>query len=389
MIVDSAGLTPSATMPDDSKDEPPKGKPLGRRDLILLPLISLLTILLMTGVAELLARRMWAEKLRDDCEYHSKLLGDRHRANCVMLMKNIEGPWVRYQMNDCGYRGTASCGPKPPGTMRVVIMGTSIAFGLHVPYEEYFANVAAPELTKLWHHPVEFQNLGDVGPDWSKSDIVLDEMLALKPDAVIYMAVPFDLNRMDTETAPPAKNLLGRAAEEERALTWTDVRVAAKESRVLIVAQHFMLRDENFFLRAFEDYADPLDVSRVPTPPAVEERFQRIDKMIGRLADRTRAAGVPSYMIALPNRVESALISKNIQLPHMDAMIFPTRMGEIARKHDMGYIDTVPELKKTPNAEQLFYAVDGHPAGGAHALMARAVIDYFETHKAPALSRVQ
>jgi hypothetical protein len=350
--------------------------PLSRRDLVILPLISLMTVFVLTGAAELCARKIWPQKLRDDCEYHSKLLGDRHKANCVMVMKNIEGPWVRYQTNDCGYRGTASCGPKPKGTLRVAIMGTSVAFGLHVPDDEYFANVAAPKLAGIWHHPVEFQNMGDAGPDWSHSDIVLNEMLALKPDAVIYMALPFDLNRMDSVNAPRAR-VMSRPAEEEKALTWTDLRVAAKESRAMIMAQHFMLRDENFFLRAFEDYADPLDVSRVPTPPGVEERFARIDKMIGRLADQCRAAGVPSYMIALPNRVESALISKNIRLPNMDAYVFPTRMGEIAYKHGMGYIDVVPELRKTPNAEQLFYAVDGHPAGGAHALMARAVVDYF------------
>jgi hypothetical protein len=376
MIAESARLTPRPLGPSDADKTPPQPPPLGRRDLFILPLISLLTILLLTGVAELLARKIWPQKLRDDCEYHSQLLGDRHRANCSMVMKNIEGPWIRYRMNDCGYRGRASCGPKPPGTRRVAIMGTSIAFGLYVPDDQYFANVAAPKLAEIWHHPVEFENLGDAGPSWAKSDILLNEMLALKPDAVIYMAMPFDLNRMDDVNAPP-KDLVARAAEEEKSLTWTDIRVAARESRVLIVAQHFMLRDENFFLRAFEDYADPLDVSRVPTPPPVEERFRRIDKMIGRLADYSRAAGVPSYMIALPNRVESALISKDIKIPNMDAYIFPTRMGEIAKRHGMGYIDTVPELRKTPNAELLFYAVDGHPTGGAHALMARAVVNYF------------
>jgi len=381
MIVEPARLTQNPAKPADAGKKLTQPPPLGRRDLIILPLISLLTILLLTCVAELLARQIWPAKLRDDCEYHTKLLGDRHKANCTMVMKNIEGPWVRYQTNECGYRGTASCGPKPPGTLRVAIMGTSIAYGLYVPYDQYFANVAAPELAKIWHHPVEFQNLGDVGPGWAKSDIVLNEMLALKPDAVIYMAMPFDLNRMDSVSSPP-KDLVARAVEQEKSLTWTDLRVAAKESRVLIVAQHFMLRDENFFLRAFEDYADPLDVSRVPTPPQVEQRFDRIDKMIGRLADRDRAAGVSSYMIALPNRVESALISKDIKLPNMDAYVFPARMGEIAKKHGMGYIDIVPELKKTPNAELLFYAVDGHPASGAHALMARAVVNYF-AHQPP------
>jgi len=156
----------------------------------------------------------------------------------------------------------------------------------------------------------------------------------------------------------------------------------ARTSRALIVAQHFMLRDENFFLRAFAHYADPLDVSRVPMPKPVEERFERLDNLIGRLADRTQAARIPSFMIPLPNRIQSDLISKDITIPSMNAYAFPTRMGEIAKKHGMGYIDLVPELKKTRNTARLFYAVDGHPAAGEHSLMARVVVDYF-SRRAP------
>jgi hypothetical protein len=294
-----------------------------------------------------------------------------------MTMKNIEGPFVRYQMNDCGYRGTASCGPKPAGTLRVVIMGTSAAFGLHVPYDELFVNRAAPELSRIWHHPVEFQNLGDAGPDWSKSHLLLDEMRSLRPDAVFFVVVPFDLNRMDylqsvrgsKDAALPARKMTG--------WTWTDVRLALRESRFFYMAQHFLLRDENFFLRAFENYADPFDISRKPASPMVLQRLARMDMMVGKLADYSHAAGIPCYMLALPNRVESALISRNVEMPGMDAYVFPERMKEIAQRHGMGYIDMVPELRKTPNAEKLFYPVDGHPNGDAHALMARAVLAYF------------
>ena len=331
-------------------------------------LISLLTILLMTGLAEFVSRQIWVEKSSDDCIYRSPVLGVRRKANCVMSMKNIEGPWVRYEMNDCGYRGTTSCGPKPPGTLRVVIMGTSAAFGLHVPYDEYFANRAAPELSRIWGHPVEFQNLGGVGPGWSKSDIILNEMLSLKPDAVFYLVLPSELDAKQFVVSPVTK---------KTSWTWTGVRVAARESRFLFMVQHFMLQDENFFLRAFENYADPLDVSREPTPPLVERRFAQMDMVVGRLADRAHAAGVPCFMLAVPNRLEATLISKNIQLPQIDAYIFPRRMEEIAKKHSVGYFDVVPDLQKTPNAEQLFYPVDGHPTGGAHALLASAVVDYF------------
>jgi hypothetical protein len=258
-------------------------------------------------------------------------------------------------------------------------MGSSVTFGLYIPYDQYFANQAAPQLTKIWHHPVEVQNLGDI--DWTNSDIPLNEMVGLKPDAVIYLAVPYDLNRTDPVSAP-AKRLIAGAPAEDKSLSWTDLRSMARTSRALIVAQHFMLRDEDFFLRAFEHYADPLDVARVPIPPPVEERFERLDKLIGRLADRARAAGIPSFMIALPNRIESDMISKGITIPNRNAYAFPTRMGEIAKKYGMGYIDLVPELKKTSNAAQLFYAVDGHPAAGEHTLMARVVVDYF-AHRDP------
>jgi hypothetical protein len=261
--------------------------------------------------------------------------------------------------------------------LRVVIIGTSAAFGLHVPYDEYFANRAAPELSRIWGHPVEFQNLGDVGPDWSDSNIFLNEILSLKPDAVFYIVMPFDLNRMDYIESARPKNFVAPPPAKKTSWTWTDVRLAARASRFLFMEQHFMLRDQNFFLRAFENYADPFDVSRKPTPPLVERRFARMDMLVGRSADRVHAAGIPCFMLAVPNRVEAALISKNIQVPQMDAYIFPRRMEEIAQKHGVGYIDVVPDLRKTLNAEQLFYAVDGHPTGAAHALLASAVVDYF------------
>jgi hypothetical protein len=349
-----------------------------RRDLILLPLISLLTILLMTGLAEIASRQIWPEKMFNDCLYKDPVLGPRSRANCATMLKNIEGPWVRYEMNDCGYRGTASCGPKPPGTLRVVIMGNSVAFGLDVPYDEYYANRAAPELSRIWGQPVEFQNLGGVGPEWSKRDVVLNEMISLKPDAVFYMVMPFDLVRMDRIQSAQPDNAVAAPPAKKTSWTWTDVREIVGESRLLFIAQHFLLlRDENFMLRAFREFADPLDVSRQPTPPLVEQRFARLDMMVGKLAARVHAEGVPCYMIAIPSRMEAALISRHLQVAHMDVYIFTRRMQEIAQKHGVEYIDVVPALQTRPNAEELYYPVDGHPTGLFNELLASVVVNYF------------
>jgi hypothetical protein len=221
-----------------------------RRDFIILPLISLLTVLLMTGVSEFVSRRIWVEKLSDSCIYQDPTRGEWRRPNCSTMMKNIEGPWIRYDTNDCGFRGTGACGIKPPGVLRVVIIGTSVAFGLYVPYEHYFANVAASQLRDLWGHPVEFQNMGDLGYDWSNEDIVQQQqqLLALKPDAVLYVLMPSDLNHMDHSQGAGAQQDDPDSASMKRPWwTWTDVRVKTRESRFLFMAQHFLLRDEKFF----------------------------------------------------------------------------------------------------------------------------------------------
>lgn len=356
--------------------ESPVAQKISRRDLAVVPLISLATVLAICLCAEFLSRQIWPEQLDDPCLYHSQVLGERHRPNCVMILKNVEGPEVWYRTNACGYRGSADCGPKAQGTIRIAILGTSAAFGLYVPSEDFFANRAEPQLSKLWGHPVEFENLGDIGFDWSKSNVLLNEVRALKPDAVFLLLTPFDLTRMDSLQAYRKR---GSATAESKvsAWTWTQLRVLLRESRACYMAQHFLLRDEKFYFRSFERYADPFDVSRTPSPPLVQERLARMDEMVGRLTRSLDEANIPSYLLALPNRVEAALISRDKQMPDMDAYAFPNRMKEIAERHGMTYIDLVPDFRATPNAERMFYRVDGHPNAEAHALLAHAIVKYF------------
>jgi hypothetical protein len=356
--------------------EPTKGS-LPRRDFFLLPLISFLTVLLLTAAAEFISRKVWPEKMSDECLVIDPVLGNRYKPYCSVMRKNAEGPWVRYQFNECGYRGTAPCGPKPQGTLRIVLLGSSAAFGLEVPYEQHFANRAAPELAEILGRPVEFQNMAGVGRDWSKNEMVLDEALALKPDAIFYVVMPFDLIRMDRLESEQTSGTGPANAAVMKVGAWVRVRHLISSSRLAYMAQHFLLADESFLLRAVQNYSDPLDVSRQPTPPLAEKRFILFQMIIGKLAVRARAAGVPCFLIAIPNRAETAMIRSNVQLPHMNAYIFPRRMQEIAQKSGVAYIDLLPYLKDAPHAADLYYRVDGHPTGSFHELLSRALADYF------------
>jgi hypothetical protein len=256
-------------------------------------------------------------------------------------------------------------------------MGSSAAFGLDVPYDQHFAIRAAPQLAEVFGHPVEFQNLGGIGRDWSKNEMTLDEMLSLNPDAVFFVVMPFDLARMDRleSELPPGSGPV--SSVNLKVGTWTKVRHLLANSRFIYMVQHFLLADESFLLRAVQNYGDPLDVSRQPTPPLAEKRFALLDTLVGKMVDRARAAHVPCFMIAIPNRVETAMIRSNAQIPHMDPYIFPLRMQAIAQKHGMGYIDLLPGLKNAPNAEELYYRVDGHPTGSFHELLTHILVEYF------------
>src|SRR5579863_10473039 len=88
---------------------------LPRRDYILLPLLSFLTIVLMFAVSEIFTRLFWLQHKSFNCVIEDPVEGDRFKPNCTERSKLAEGPWVTYSYNDCGYRSITSCGPKPAG----------------------------------------------------------------------------------------------------------------------------------------------------------------------------------------------------------------------------------------------------------------------------------
>ena len=137
--------------------------PLPRRDYILLPLLSFLTIVLMFAASEMFTRLFWVQHKSFNCVIEDPVEGDRFKPNCTERTKLVEGPWVTYSYNDCGYRSITSCGPKPAGAIRIAITGSSMSQALHVPYEDTFFDRASRELASRCGRPVDVQNLGVPG----------------------------------------------------------------------------------------------------------------------------------------------------------------------------------------------------------------------------------
>jgi GDSL-like Lipase/Acylhydrolase family len=367
-----------------ARSSDPETATLPRRDYYLLPLISLATILLIFGVAEFLTRVIWAEQKTASCTIIDPIAGDHFKPNCTARTKNAEGPWTTYQYNECGYRSATSCGPKPPGTIRIAILGSSVSQGLNVPYEQtYFARIAT-ELSRSCNRPVDVQNLGVPGSSPIYAYRRVREALALKPDVVLYLLAPFDLEqRIDPKELAarndPAHNDPARTGlQAKRAVQLTlspmkRLEGTLVESRTVLVAQHFLFQNRDTFLRMYMLYGDKADFLRQPFTPAWQQRFQDLDLIIGDMADRLHAAGVPLVVIPAPSRAEAALLSSPQLPPNVDPSAFGHQIEMIASKHGAVYVDLMAAFRDIPNSESLFYVVDGHATTDGQKVIAQII----------------
>lgn len=226
---------------------------LPQRDLIVLPLISLLTLIALLGIAEVAARIFFVASGSETC---SRAPGEGlgMRPNCVSHSKPAEGPEVEMAYNDCGYRNPEPCGPKPASTIRLALLGASDAQGFKVPYKATFAARTSAALTRRCGRPVEIQNMGVAAAKPLDTYLRTDEALALRPDLVLWVMMPNELQERDTRSLrgdgvvenPPAQPTRGDAPGPQPRLlqqinTLADTVIT--HSRAVLVAEHFLFQD--------------------------------------------------------------------------------------------------------------------------------------------------
>jgi hypothetical protein len=364
---------------------------LSKRDYILLPLVSLLTILSLFGASELLTRAIWKEQKMDSCTVDDPLVGVHFKSDCVARTKNAEGPWTTYQYNECGYRSATSCGPKPPGTIRIAILGSSVSQGLYVPYEQTYFARAASELSRVYDRPVDVQNLGVPGSSPIYVYRRVQEALALKPDVVLYLLAPFDLEQqIDPKELTERNNIIRPLPKTAVRLTVSPVKQLQKTligSRTVLVAQHYLFQNRDTFLRLYMTYGDKADFLRQPVTPAWQQRFADLDLIIGDMVGKLRSAGVPLVIIPVPSRAEAALLSSRELPPHVDPFAFGRRIEIIASQHGAGYVDLMDAFSHIRDSERLFYVVDGHVTPDGQKVIAEYLSQKLQDGIVPALSR--
>ena len=354
---------------------------LPKADLILLPLLCLLTIVLLFAGTELATRFFWPASEQGYCIAFNPLDGPHGKPNCTMTVKIAEAPAsVVHHFNSCGYRSAAPCGPKPSGVTRLAVLGSSIAEGYIIPYSDMLATRLTDALQNAWHRPVEFQNLGAEAclPIYSYRH--LTEALRLQPDLVVLLLNPWDVEQ---EVDPHLLALrddphpINRAPLPVPQLNPVQqVQFWAHSSRSMLVAQHFMLQNRDTFLKLYlVAGGDHTAFVRYPFPPFWRHRFADLELLLGEMSDRLHRAGIPFLVIGIPERAQVLMLQKSHLPRGVDPSAFTRELGRVAARHGILYLDGLDSLRRVPDPESLFYVVDGHPTPAAHRILGQAAAE--------------
>jgi hypothetical protein len=357
---------------------------LPKRDYFILPALSLLTILVMLAACELLARMIWVEDDIEPCRVHDMMKGDRFKANCSFRSKNAEGVWTAYDFNECGYRSATSCAPKPPGSVRIVAIGSSTSEAKYVAYQDTFIFRAASDLSRACGRTVDVQNLGVPSLSPTFTSLRIQEALALQPEVVVYPLAPYDVEHEttleDLAALPQTGN--GVAPRSSPLQRLDEILV---QSRSVLAAQHFLFQNKETYLQIFMKYGET-DYLRRPFTPAWRKHFFDLDSALGDMSTQMHAAGVPFVIIPIPSRAEAALLSSSQLPPNVNPYAFGREVESLATKHDVAFVDLMGPFSQIPHAETLYYVVNGHPAAGAEAVIGQYLAQKLQDGSVPAFS---
>jgi hypothetical protein len=148
----------------------------------------------------------------------------------------------------------------------------------------------------------------------------------------------------------------------------------AYQSRLLVVAQHFLFEDRATYVKLYMLHGDEAGYLRIPYDPVWRQRLDMFDTMLGDMAARAKAAGVPMMLVLAPARIQAALLDTSVRPPGVDPFALGRDLGAIAARHGVIFQDALDDFARVKNPDSMFYPVDGHIDADGHAVLAQSIL---------------
>jgi hypothetical protein len=374
-----------------------------RRDWVLLPALSLLTICLMAVSAELLSTWLYpaTQVGFQNCFATNDPTGDADVKPHSVCWEQIPESTsrVEYRFNRRGHRAGTELSPKPPGTYRIVLIGSSLTQGLFVPRERTFAALLPEELSMETGRKVEVYNEATGGKfrggpfPTQNSAQHFGEVLAAQPDLILWVITPTDvLNAGSKEIAdPPEKDALqedprsGTGSAKPRSF-WNKFTASVakgtfggrlksrwEETRTSTVLKHLLIASESQeeYIKSFLRNGDNANFLKTEPDVKWQMQLQYFDAELAEIVGLAKNARVPLVAVFVPNRPQAAMISKGDWPADYDPFKLEDEVRDSVLSHGGRFIDILPDYRGIPGPERAYFPLDGHPDADGHAIISR------------------
>lgn len=272
-------------------------------------------------------------------------VGNRYQSH---FEGTVQGP-TSLKTNSFGARDREFERSKPPGTLRIVVMGDSYAFGQGVAMEEAFPKVIERALAaRLPGTRVEVINFGVQGYSLGQAvSRFIADAAAFSPDIALLAPIADDLDPTRSQTFVDRHGYLTKAVggEGQWKTLLRRVHTAYLLKGIIYAAMH----------RAQGQPADVAGSEALPEP-----RAQVLETEVARFVAAARAAGA-APMFALVDFERNATT---------DAIVHRVRL----RFPDLPVIDCAPQFAGR-NPSTFAVPRDGHPNVEAHGVIARTILE--------------
>jgi hypothetical protein len=384
---------------------------LPRRDWIRLPLLGLLTVVLLILAGEIIARLEFRDSAKGlaPCLVLSDLsTGVRGVPNSECRDKALESSWTEYKFNSCGHRAGMECGPRDPGSYRVVMTGSSVAMGLDVAREASIAGLLPGELSRLTGRKIELYN-ASIGAAYGGTphsiELRFNELLAAKPDMILWIITPWDVDHAPdlqpqdeylravgkgTPVTMPASFLAsapGRAVAAVGAERIADsLYEQLKAFRFRTLLNHYLFKSQSLYVKSYlMNGDDAVGFLKADWGRGWKGRLNEFDGYAANIEERSRAAGIPLAAVLVPNRAQAAMISMGTWPEGYDPYKIDNEARSVITSHGGLYIDIFPAFRTIPNPENHYLPVDGHPDAKGHAMISCSLAKALTNGSVPAL----
>jgi hypothetical protein len=327
----------------------------------------------------------------------------------VVREKLFESPLIEYRMNGCGHRAGVECGPKAPGTYRVVLLGSSIAEGVRVSREQSFAALLPAVLSRDTGRKVEIYNEAQ---EWSTPhniDLHFQEALAAQPDLLVWplsywdvdyasFTVPYSPNRNSegklVNGPPPGIWQRMVMAFQKKTFTsvvgdaWKQLMTKTDRTRTVQVMMHMIYLNPDLYIDRYLNRGADADFLRENPGPVWRDHIQQFEHYVADVEAKAKTANVPIVIVYVPQRAQAAMISRGQWPAGVDPYTTGNDIGPIVERHGGIFVDLSPDFRSFSHSERYYYPADEHPTPEGHAVLTALLADRLTSGVVPELRAV-